>query len=334
MSMVSQADAYQRRHRWVGLPLAVLYKFADDQGTYLAAQITYYGFVAVFPLLLLLATVLGYALHGNEHLQRQVLDSALAQFPVIGSQITADIRSFHGSIAGLVIGMLGCVYGGLGIVQAVQNTLNKVWGVPRNSRPDPLKARLRSLLLLAFGGVSVIATTVLSALGAAAESFGASLDGSARAVATAAAVALNVTLFTVAFKVLTARSVTVRQNFAGAVAAAVTWQALQWAGTLLIGHELKGTTATYGLFALVLGLLAWIYLGAVTVVLCAELNAVRAGQLWPRSLLGPFTDSAVLTSADQRAYTSYAKTERRKGFENIDVSFADPPHPSSDKPQP
>ena len=167
MSMVSRADAYQRRHRWVGLPLAVLYKFADDQGTYLAAQITYYGFVAAFPLLLLLATILGYALHGNPHLQRQVLDSALAQFPVIGGQITADIRSFHGSTPGLVIGMLGCVYGGLGIVQAVQTMLNKVWGVPRDSRPNPVGARLRSLLLLAFGGASVIATTVLSALASA-----------------------------------------------------------------------------------------------------------------------------------------------------------------------
>src|SRR5580692_4897858 len=191
MSMVSRADAYQRRHRWAGLPLAVLYKFADDQGTYLAAQITYYGFVALFPLLLLLATILGYALHGNQHLQRQVLDSALTQFPVIGDQITANIRSFHGSLAGLVIGMLGCVYGGLGIVQAVQSMLNKVWGVPRDSRPNPLKARLRSLLLLIAGGASVIATTVLSALGAAASTYGARVDVGVRVLATAAAVALN-----------------------------------------------------------------------------------------------------------------------------------------------
>lgn len=327
MSMASRADAYQRRHRWAGVPLAVLYKFADDQGTYLAAQITYYGFVALFPLLLLLATILGYALHGNQHLQRKVLDSALAQFPVIGDQITANIRSFHGSTAGLVIGILGCVYGGLGIVQATQATLNKVWGVPRDSRPNPVRARLRSLLLLAFGGASVILTTVLSALGAAADAYGASLGGSVRALAAAAAIALNVTLFTAAFKVLTARPVTVRQIRAGAIAAAVTWQALQLAGTLLLGQKLKGATATYGLFALVLGLLAWIYLGAVTVVICAEFNAVRAGQLWPRSLLGPFTDSADLTSADQRAYTSYAKTERHKSFENIDVSFGSPPHP-------
>ncbi len=328
MGMVSRVDAYQRRHRWAGLPLAVLYKFADDQGTYLAAQITYYGFVALFPLLLLLATILGYALHGSQHLQRQVLDSALAQFPVIGDQITANIRSFHGSTAGLVIGMLGCVYGGLGIVQAAQTMLNKVWGVPRNSRPNPLRSRLRSLLLLAAGGASVIVTTVLSALGAAAGSYGASLGGGVRALATAAAITLNVALFIAAFRILTASAVTIREIRAGAVAAAVVWQALQWAGALLLGHELKGATATYGLFALVLGLLAWIYLGAVTTVLCAEYNAVRAGQLWPRSLLTPFTDNAYLTPADQRAYTSYVKTERHKNFQNIDVSFGKPPNPN------
>jgi YihY family inner membrane protein len=332
MSMVSRADAYQRRHRWVGLPVAVLYKFVDDQGSYLAAQIAYYGFVAAFPLLLLLATILGYALHGNQHLQREVLDSALAQFPVIGGQVTANIRSFHGSTAGLIIGMLGCVYGGLGIVQAVQNTLNKVWGVPRDSRPNPLRARLRSLLLLAFGGASVIATTVLSAVGAAADSYGASLGDSVRVFATGAAIALNVTLFIVAFRVLTARRVAVRQIRAGAVAAAVTWQALQWVGTFLLGHNLKGATATYGLFALVLGLVAWIYLGAVTTVICAEFNAVRAGQLWPRSLLAPFTDNADLTPADRRAYASYAKTERHKSFENIDVSFGERPHTRSAEP--
>jgi uncharacterized BrkB/YihY/UPF0761 family membrane protein len=235
MSMISRADAYQRRHRWTGLPVAVLYK---------------------------------------------------------------------------------------------------VWGVPRDSRPNPVRARLRSLLLLAFGGASVIATTVLSALGAAGESYGASLGGSVRVLATAAAVALNVALFVVAFRVLTARPVAVRQIRAGAIAAAVTWQALQWVGTLLLGHELKGATATYGLFAIVLGLLAWIYVGAVTTVICAEFNAVRAGQLWPRSLLAPFTDDADLTPADRRAYTLYAKTERHKSFENIDVSFGEPSKPRPTEPEP
>src|ERR1700678_1965442 len=334
MGMVSRVDAYQQRHRWAGLPLAVLYKFVDDQGTYLAAQITYYGVVALFPLLLLLATFLGYALHDSPHFQRQVLDSALAQFPVVGDQIARNIHSFHGSVPGLVIGIVGCLYGGLGIVQATQNALNRVWGVPRNARPNALRARLRSLLLLAVGGGSVIVTTVLSALGSAADSYGASIGGSVRVAATAAAVALNVTLFMVAFRVLTARPVTIRQIRAGAIAAAVIWQALQLAGTLLLGHKLKGATATYGLFAIVLGLLAWVYLGAVTVVMCAEFNAVRARGMWPRSLLTPFIDNVELTAGDQRAYTSYAKTEGHKSYPNIEVSFDEPAPPGPAAPAP
>ncbi len=335
MGIVSRADAYQRKHHWAGMPVAVLYKFADDQGTYLAAQITYYGFVAAFPLLLLLATVLGYVLHGDTSLQRDVLDSALAQFPVVGGQITANIQSFHGSPAGLIIGMLGCVYGGLGVVQAVQTMLNKVWGVPRDSRHDPIRARLRSLLLLAFGGISVVITTVLSALGAAADAYGASLGISLRTLATAGAIALNVTLYLIAFRVLTARRVSNRQIRTGAIAAAVTWQALQWGGALLLGREIKGATATYGLFALVLGTLAWIYLGALTTILCAEYNAVRAAHLWPRSLLAPFSDRQDLTPADRRAYTMYAQTERHKSFETIDVSFGNTKEPEPEpEPEP
>lgn len=334
MGVISRADAYQRQHRCAGLPLAVLYKFFDDQGSYLAAQITYYGVVSLFPLLLLLTTFLGYGLHGSTHFQREVLDSALAQFPVIGDQIARNIRSFHGSVPGLVIGIAGCLYGGLGIVQATQNALNKVWGVPRNARPDPIKARLRSLLLLAAGGGSVIITTGLSALGAAADSYGARVGGSARVAATALAVALNVALFMTAFRVLTARPVTNQQIRAGAIAAAVIWQALQLAGAVLLGSELKGATATYGLFAIVLGLLAWVYAGAVTVVICAEFNAVRVGEMWPRSLLAPFTDNPDLTPGDRRAYISYAQTERHKSFQSIDVSFSEPLPPEPAPPEP
>ena len=169
---------------------------------------------------------------------------------------------------------------------------------------------------------------------AAADSYGAApVSVSVRAAAATLAIALNVTLFMVAFKILIATPVTVRQIRAGAIAAAVIWQALQLIGTLLLGQKLKGATATYGLFALVLGLLAWIYVGAITVVICAEFNAVRAGQLWPRALLTPFTDNVELTPADQRAYTSYAKTERHKSFEDIDVSFGQPAAPGRAEPQ-
>src|ERR1700744_5306395 len=330
MGVIGRADASQRGHRWAGLPLAVVYKFTDDQGSYLAAQITYYGVVSLFPLLLLLTTILGYVLHDSPHFQRQgpELDSPLAQFPVVGDQIARNIHSFHGSVPGLVIGVFGCLYGGLGIVQATQNALNQVWGVPRNARHNPIRARLRSLMLLAAGGGSVIVTTVLSALSAAADSYGASaVSVSVRAAAATLAIALNVTLFMVAFKILIATPVSIRQIRAGAIAAAVIWQTLQLAGAVLLGDKLKGATATYGLFAIVLGLLAWVYVGSVTVVMCAEFNAVRLRGMWPRSLLAPFSDSPALTIGDKRAYISYAKTELHKSFETIDVSFDPPPPP-------
>ena len=325
MGVVSRIDAYQRRHRWIGLPLAVVYKFSDDQGNYLTAQITYYGFVSLFPLMLLLVTSLGYALQASHHLQQQVLDSALAQFPVIGDQIASSIYSLHGSVLSLVVGALGTVYGGLGIAQATQNALNQVWGVPRNARPNPVKARLRSLLLMVIGGVAALVTTGLSALSAAASAYGASLSDLVLVVASLLAVALNVALFLVTFRVLTGRYVAIRQIRAGAIVAAIGWQGLQWAGTYLLGDKLKGATATYGLFGLVLGLMLWIYLGAFIVVICAELNVVRAERLWPRSLLTPFTDNVRLTQGDRRAYLSYPQTERHKGFQTIDVDFEPPP---------
>lgn len=326
MGVVGRVDGFQQRHRWAGLPLGVAYKFVDDQAGYLAALITYYGFVSLFPLLLLLVTVLGFALQGNPGLQHRVLDSALAQFPVIGDQIGANIHSLHGSVPGLITGTLVSVYGGLGIVQAAQNALNKIWGVPRNSRPNPITARLRSLLLLAVGGTAIIVTTALSAITAIAGPY----SSGVRIAAIVVAFALNLALFTIAYRVLTADSLTTAQVRAGAVTAALLWQVVQWAGAFLLGHTLRGATATYGLFGIVLGLLAWIYLGALIFVTCAEINTVRAKHLWPRSLLTPFTDNVDLTPADQAAYTSYAETERHKGFENIDVDFDPPTTPPAD----
>ncbi|MEO7262443.1 MAG: YihY/virulence factor BrkB family protein [Jatrophihabitantaceae bacterium] len=320
-------DRFQRRHPWAGLPLAVVYKFIDDQGNVLAALITYYAFVSLFPLLLLLVTVLGYALYGNEQLQLQVLNSALSQFPVIGEQLQTNIDPLHGRVLGLVVGILGSLYGGLGVAQACQNAMNKVWAVPRNARPNPLKARGISLLLLLLLGSGVLATTVLSALTTSAGEYGSDLGVGGRILSTVLSVAVNAVLFVVAFQLMTAEQIRADQVRGGALAAAVCWQLLQAIGTYYVGHQLKGASATYGVFGLVLGLLAWIYLGALVIVLCAEYSVVRARTLWPRSLLAPFTDNARLTEGDRRAYSSYPLTEKHKDFETVEVEFHEPDGP-------
>ncbi|HEU5267537.1 MAG TPA: YihY/virulence factor BrkB family protein [Jatrophihabitans sp.] len=323
MSVVARLDRFQQRHPKVGLPLAVIYKFIDDQGGYLAALITYYGFLSLFPLLLILNTVLNFVLADDPELQQRVLDSALGQFPVVGAQL-ANPENIGGSGVALAIGVLGTLYGGLGVAQAAQHAMNTIWRVPRNARPNPLAGRLRGLLLLVVVGLAIAGTTVLSALGLTAGSFGAQIGSGLGALLVLTSMAVNAGVFMLGFRVATARALTWRQNIRGAIAAAIAWQVLQYFGVTYVGHIVKHSSVAGSVFALVLGLMAWIYLEAVIVVFAVEYNAVRGLKLWPRALLTPFTDDVELTPADEAAYTLQAKGERSKGFQQIDVTF-DPP---------
>lgn len=317
-TLVSRLDAYQRGHRWLGFPLSVLYKFFEDQGNYLAAIITYYGLVSLFPLLLLAVTVLGFVLRGDPQLQARLLNSALAQFPVIGNQLRTSTHSLTGSGAGLVVGIVGALYGGLGVVQAGQNAFNRAWAIPRQDRPDPIHARGRSLVLLPVLGTNVIVTTVLSDLTAGAASY---LGPPARAGGIALSVILNVVTFVVAFRILTARPLSTRDVIVGATIAASCWQILQLVGSYYMRHALRGASVTAGTFGIVLGLLAWIYVEAVITVLCVEINVVLHRELWPRALMSLLSDTDRLTPADLAAYRSYPPIERYKTFADISVRF-------------
>ncbi len=320
MSVTARLDHFQQRHPSAGFPLAVFYKYFDDQGNYLAAIITYYALVSLFPLLLLLTTILGFVLRGDVELQQRILNSTLSQFPVIGDQLGAP-KGLQGNTVGLVVGILGSLYGGLGVAQAAQHAMNTAWVVPRNERPNPFRARGRSVLLLLTAGLGILATTVMSALGSSAASFGARVGLDFKLLITAASVVINAALFLLAFHIATARPVSYRAIAPGALLAALCWQILQLLGTAYIGHVVKNASALNGVFALILGLIAWFYLSSVLVVLCAEVNVVRAFHLYPRSLLTPFTDAVELTSADEDAYTRQSKAQRLKGFQHVEVSF-------------
>ncbi len=186
MSVTSRLDDYQRRHPGAGFPLAVVYKYIDDGGGYLAALITYYGFLSLFPLLLLGTTILGLVLSGNPGAQEAILQTALRQFPVIGPELQEPAR-LSGGTAGIVVGSLFALYGGLGVAMAIQNAMNTAWTVPQNNRPNPLTVRLRALVLLVTIGVAVLGTTVLSALGAGAGPYSAQL----RALAVLGSMVIN-----------------------------------------------------------------------------------------------------------------------------------------------
>jgi membrane protein len=312
MSLIDRLHALDRRQQQsprLSFFAAVLKKFGDDQAGQLAALIAYYGFVSLFPLLLVLVTVLGFVLQGDPGEQKRILDGTLGQFPIISDQL--KLQSLTGSSVGLAIGVLGSLLAGMGITGATQNAFNRIWSVPFKHRPNFINAHLRGLGMLAIlGTMSIISTTAAGYVGSASHGAAAVIAG------VLVAFAFNLALFMTAFKLLTAVEVPWRDLLPGVIVASVFWQLLQHLGGFYIDHELKHTGPLYGVFALVLGLLAWLYLGAQLTIFAAEINVVRYHRLWPRSF---FSDP--LLEADRRALTSSAEVEERVEEENVEVSF-------------
>jgi YihY family inner membrane protein len=304
-------DRRQQQSPRIGFVAAVVKKFGDDQAGQLAALVAYYGFVSLFPLLLVFVTVLGFVLQGNPSAQASILHSALSQFPIIGTQLQTNVHSLKGSGLALAIGLVGSLLAGLGITGATQNAFNQVWYVAHKHRPNFIKSRLRGLGLLAVLGVLVIVSTVAAGFVTAGGAGVLAILGGVLV-----ALLVNVLLFFTAFRLLTAAEVQTSDLWPGVLFAAVTWQILQHVGGYYIDHVIRHAKETSGFFALVLGLLAWLYLGGQITLIAAEINVVRAHRLWPRSF---FSDP--LLDADKRALTSSAEVEERIHEENVEVDF-------------
>jgi membrane protein len=321
-SVIDGADRAQRRWTVLGYPIAVVYKYFDDQGNYLAAIITYYAFIAIFPLLLLGSSILGFLLEDNPELQEDILDSALAQFPIIGDELGTP-EGLTGSATVVIVGGLVALYGALGLGQALQNGLNVAWSVPRNSRPNPILLRLKSLFLLLTAGVAVLSVSVLATLAANTEVLGETVS-SYKWPITLVTIIINTAVLTLLFRVGAARSHSVWTGAVpGAVVASLLWIGLQTVGTLYVTNVIAETEGMNQTFALVLGLIGILWLTAVIGMLGIEVNVVLERRLWPRALLTPFTDRVELTDADRRAYAGYARAQRHKGFETVEVTFTE-----------
>jgi membrane protein len=316
MSITDRLHSLDRRQQQsprLSFVAAVIKKFGDDQGGQLAALIAYYGFVSLFPLLLVFVTILGFVLQGDHAEQQKILNGALGQFPIIKK--TLDPQSLKGSPTGLAIGVIGSLLAGMGIMGATQTAFDRIWAVPFKHRHNFLLSRGRGLMMMAIlGSLSIVSTVIGGFVG----------TGSHAAPALVAGVVLafvgNLVLFMLAFKLLTAAELSWRELLPGVIVAAVFWQLLQHLGGFYIDHELKHTQALYGFFAFVLGLLAWLYLGAQLTMIAAEVNVVKTRRLWPRSFF-----SEPLLDADKRALTSTAEVEERLHEENVEVSFEDKP---------
>jgi YihY family inner membrane protein len=309
--MLGKIDRFQQRHAALAIPLAVVKKFGDDGAGNLAAVIAYYGFFAVFPLLLLFTTVLGFVLQGNKSAQDSIVNSALGQFPVVGTQLHA--HSLSGSGVALAVGIVGTILSGLGATNAAQNAFNQVYGVPYRERPNFLGARLRGLGILAVLGVLQVLSTVASgAVSGGVGGIGDLIGGLVLSLV------LNLLLFFATFRLLTDDSVPTRELWPGIVTAAILWLILQSVGGIYIGHVVKNASNTYGTFATVIGLIVWLHLGAQALLYSAELNTVLTLKLWPRSLFSHEREE------DKRALTRIAKTEERVAPQRVHVTFDEP----------
>ena len=296
-------DELQQRHAWLAVPVAVWKKFGDDQAGNLAALIAYSGLVAIFPLLLVLVTVLDIVLKNHPGLKQTVLN-AVDQYPAIGLLDQSIGRLNQAGIA-LVVGLVGTFIGTLGIANSLQNALNSVWEIPFAHRPGFPWSWLRSITLIVVVGTGFIATTILSGLAAGA---GRVLPGAGSSVlALAVSLVLNFGLFWLAFRLATAKDITWRQLWLGAAISAVVWQILQAFGGYFLSHQIAHASPLYGTFAVVLGLIAWLYLQAQLTLYAVEINVVLAYRLWPRSLAPP-----PYTEQDRRAFELYVEKRRNQ----------------------
>jgi YihY family inner membrane protein len=316
-SLLRRIDTAQQNHPVPAFAFGVVKKYGDDNGGSLAALLTYYGFLSVFPLLLVTVTVLGLIAGSHPALEQHILRSALSEFPVIGDKLGDNITALHrDSPVGLTVGLLGLVWGATGVCQNAQYAMAQVWNIPRIARPGFLPRLARSGLLLGVGAVFLVLSSYLAGLATFSGAQGLALrltGGILSAVA-------DVALFVFVYRILTPASVEWRTLVPGAVVAGILWAILQSAGVFLMDHELRNISQVYGFFAIVLGTLWWIYLAAQLVMYSAEMNVVRARRLWPRSIVQP-----PLTRADIRALDLYARAEQRRPEVLVSTAEADEP---------
>ena len=317
VGVVDAVDGFQRRHPVIGFPLGVIYKFFDDQGNYLAAMLTYYAFVAIFPLMLLGTSILGFVLGAKPEWQEDILNSALSQFPIIGDEMGRP-EGLKGSAAGVAFGALAALYGSLGLAQSLQNAMHVAWSVPRNSRPNPFYSRFKSLVLLFTAGAALLSVTIVSTVASATTAF---FSVGTKWLLPLLTVVIVGSMLTVLFRYAATGQHSFRRAAPGGFALALMWQLLQLLGVLYVNNVLVDTTSMTKTFGLVLGLVGFLFIGSVMAVLAMEINVVIARRLYPRALLTPFTDAVDLTPADRRAYSSYARMQRHKGFERVSVTW-------------
>jgi YihY family inner membrane protein len=319
---IRKVDATQRRFTPTAFVFGVVKKYGDDNGGVLTSNLAYSAFISMFPLLLVLVTILGYIASVDPSFRTEVLKAVAKQVPLIGNQLTGNVHQLQrSSKIGLIVGLAGLIWGSAGLAQSGMFTMEQVWNLPGPARPGYVPRLGRAGLFLVLLGGGVIVTTGLSSL----PNYVHNLGLGAEILIEVVTAAFNVGMYIGAFRVLTPKGVPVRQLLPGAITGGILWTVLQFVGTYLVHHYAHSDTV-YGVFGTVLALIAWIYIAVEVTVYCAEINVVLSRRLWPRARVQP-----PLTEADRSSMAHQALQNQRRPEQHIEVTFDDQ-DPAEDEP--
>lgn len=296
-SLLARLDQFQRRRRVLAFAWATVKKYLDDDGARHAALITYYGFLSMFPLLLIGVAVVTEVLSSNPGLRQRLITEIVP--PVLQDTVTDAAAALPTSPVAFVVGAAGLFYAATGVVYASYRTVNHVAAVPMRDLPSPVGAYARvfgALLLLLVGVIAAGGLAVIGAILPFAEQLPAVL-GTALA---------GFAVLTVGARLLLCRPAPLRALWPAATIGALVLTVILHLGAPLLARLVRNAGPVYGAFATVAGLFALLYLVSQALVLAAEIAAVRYTRLWPRAL-----DSADPTAADERALALLAREQER-----------------------
>ncbi len=294
MRMADRVDRTQRESKPAGVAVATFKKFSEDRSTNLASMIAFWGIFSIFPLFMVLVTVLAWVLPASD--KHSVLSQVAKMLPLLDP---STISGLTGSVLALVLGLVTALWSGLGVVRTVQFAFDSVWEIPYHERPGLVLQTLRSVWVLGTIGIGLVLTTLISGF-VVTSANGVHLGVLGRVGGYVLAAALDVGIFLAAFRILTTRARSTRDVLPGALLSGVAFFILQQVSALIISHYLQKAQSTYGHFATVITILWWFYLQANVTLLGAQLNVVLSERLYPRSLV-----NAPQTPADHRVLEAY-----------------------------
>jgi membrane protein len=311
---LARIDRAQQEHKTLAVAAATVKKYGEDQSSSLASMIAFWAFFSIFPLFLVLVTILGYVLPADR--RGDVLGRVASFFPLLHPSTVGNLT---GAWWPILIGGVTALWAGSAVVRMTQQSFDEVWEIPRRHRPGLVEQVRRSLFALATIGFGLVVATIMSGYVTGRDT-GINLGWYGRLAGYLISLALDVGLFVVAFRMLTKRDVTSRDVLPGALLAGIAFFILQLLSSVIISRYLGKAQGTYGSFATVITILWWFYLQAQITLAGVQLNVVLAEGLYPRSLVGgPETD------ADHRVLQQYADKATYYEEQEIEVRLGGRP---------